>query len=253
MDLRRKISRIAPEDFVVCISSQTREDLLNFRSKLDSTRVFVTYPGVSDEFAPVTDEACIEEIRSKIGVPKGSRYILSLCTLEPRKNLGLLMRAFAALAEEGYADDTYLVLAGGEGWQLELLSKQLKEVASMKKQILLTGRMDDEDLPALYSGAIAFAYPSLYEGFGLPPLEAMRCGTPVVVSRTSSLPEVVGDAGLYCDPRDYESLAQALQKVLCNADLRRSLQTLGLEQSRQFSWTACANATVDAYKLALES
>lgn len=253
IDLRKKISSLDPEDFVLCISSSTREDLLNFRPKLDPAKVLVTHPGVSEKFTPVPDSEAVASVTSKIGLPPGCRYILSLCTLEPRKNLGLLLKAFAELRTEGAADDVFVVLAGGEGWHLDKLSKDLEDAKGIRERILMPGRIADEDLPALYSGATAFAYPSLYEGFGLPPLEAMRCGVPVVVCRTSSLPEVVGEHGLYCDPKDPGSLAEALRRLLDDPEFARKLGESGRQWAGQFTWEACADSTVAAYSLATQT
>jgi glycosyltransferase involved in cell wall biosynthesis len=177
--------------------------------------------------------------------PRRARpYLLTVGTLQPRKNIGALLRAFEALVARGLEHD--LVVAGARGWGDEPLAAAVR-ASPAADRIELTGRVDDEQLVGLYRGAAAFVFPSRYEGFGLPPLEAMACGTPVVCSDRTSLPEVTGGAALLVDPDDPEALAAAIDQALdpeCAAGLRER----GLAQAARFTWEACAEAHVTAYR-----
>lgn len=245
------IDGIQVEDWVICVSQKTKEDLCNYRKDLDPRRVFVTHLGASNWFHPCDDAAIIKKACSKYRIPEG-RYVLSLCTLEPRKNLAHLVRCFTRLVRQEPLSDLRLVLAGGLGWQYESIFQELTGAdGTIRERIILTGRVADEDMAALYSGATAFVYPSLYEGFGLPPLEAMQCGTPVITSNTSSLPEVVGNAGIMVDPHDIDGLCQAMLQLATKPDLRQSMSQKSLEQAARFSWKRCADQTLAAYATAV--
>ena len=245
------IDGLQKDDWVIAISQKTREDLCNYRKDLDPRRVFVTPLAASDWFYPCRNAATIETVRSKYKIPKG-QFILSLCTLEPRKNLAHLIRCFAQLIRQEPLPDLRLVLAGSLGWKFEsILAELTGDDETIRGRIILTGRVADEDMAALYSGAVAFAYPSLYEGFGLPPLEAMQCGTPVITSNTSSLPEVVGNAGIMVDPNDADGLCQAMLQLATKTDLHRVMAEKSLAQAKSFSWTLCAEQTLAAYATAI--
>jgi glycosyltransferase involved in cell wall biosynthesis len=247
------ISSIQPDDWVICVSQNTKKDLCNYRSDIDPNHVVVTYLGAADWFYPCRDQALIEIASSKYKIPAG-QYILSVCTFEPRKNLPHLIRCFSRLVQQESLKDLQLVLVGGLGWKYESIFKELIATnESVRHRIILVGRVADEDMAALYSGAIAFIFPSLYEGFGLPPLEAMQCGTPVITANTSSLPEVVGDAGIMVDPHDADGLCQAMLKLMTKTDLRQAMSKKSLEQAGRFSWSNCANQTLAAYKMAIDS
>jgi glycosyltransferase involved in cell wall biosynthesis len=171
--------------------------------------------------------------------------LLYVGTLHPRKNLVRLVQAFALLLRSSFSmpeplsSDLQLVLAGQKGWLYDELFAQVRELG-LAQRVVLTGYVPDADLPALLSGALAFVFPSLHEGFGLPVLEAMACATPVVCSSVSSLPEVAGDAALLVDPLDTESLAGAIGRIVTDEGLRRTLVERGLRQIRGFSWQRCA-------------
>jgi glycosyltransferase involved in cell wall biosynthesis len=139
---------------------------------------------------------------------------------------------------------------GVSGWKNNDIFKTAQETPILKNRIIFTGYIPDEDLSAIYSGATAFIYPSLYEGFGLPPLEAMQCGTPVITSNTSSLPEVVGDAGIMINPTDEDALCQAILTIIQDSQLRKTLSEKGRERAQQFSWAKCAEETVKVYQIA---
>jgi glycosyltransferase involved in cell wall biosynthesis len=197
-------------------------------------------------FYRCVDAAALSSVRERYGVPEGP-YLLSLCTLEPRKNIPHLLRCFARLAQEPSADGVTLVLAGGKGWMYDGVLELVEQLDALRGRVILTGYVRDEDLAALYTGATAFVYPSLYEGFGLPPLEAMQCGTPVITSNNSSLPEVVGDAGIMVDANDEDDLCQ-----LSSPTQRAEYSRLGMKRAQGFSWQRCAELTVAGYRQALE-
>jgi glycosyltransferase involved in cell wall biosynthesis len=205
-----------------------------------------------DIFARETDARHIQTVRSRYGIPAGE-YILTVNTLEPRKNLAHAIRSFVELVEASHAKDLSFVLVGNSGWKDEEILAQLSQSRVARDRVVVTGFVPDADLAALYSGGLFFVYPSLYEGFGLPPLEAMQCGLPVIASNTSSLPEVVGNAGLLIDPRDPTELTQAMSRLLEDTSLRATLQQRALERARQFSWERTADTTIAAYRAAAEA
>ncbi len=236
----------------VCISAATRTVLLERAPQLDPSRVFVTPLAAGPAFYPETDAERIATVRARVGLPPAVPYFLSLCTLEPRKNLDGVIRAFARLKLEGRVDrETRLVLVGNLGWKTENIFAALDEVRACRESILLTGFLPDEDLAPLYSGALGFVYLSWLEGFGLPPLEAMQCGVPVICSNTSSLPEVVGDAGVLVSPDDSDAIAGAMETLALDDGHRRDLAARALERARLFSWERFLQQTLAAYRQAL--
>ncbi|MDB6077677.1 MAG: glycosyltransferase [Akkermansiaceae bacterium] len=248
--LRRLVGGIELEDFTIVISHATKRDLCEFRRDLDPERVFVTHLAAAESFYPCHDPALERVVRAKYGVPHDVPYLLSIATLSPHKNLSHLIRCFESLAEEGSVGDLHLVLAGGKGWQGEEVVRDATKSPRVRSRVIITGYVADEDLSPLYSGALAFVFPSLYEGFGLPPLEAMRCGTPVISSNSSSLPEVVGDAGILISPTDVDGLCDAVLRVYQSAELRADLGTRSMARASHFSWEKCADETLNAYTAA---
>ena len=197
-------------------------------------------------FAPVTDERELQRVRHTYGIE--GDYILSVGSIQPRKNLTRLVRAFSSLRlERTGVKLPRLVLVGKKGWLYDETLRLIEE-SGLGKDILLTGYVSEADLPALYSGAICFVYASYFEGFGLPPLEAMKCGTPVIVGNKTSLPEVVGDAGLLVNPFEESEIAAALALLLDNPDLRDRLRVKGLKRAGEFSWQDTARRTLEVYK-----
>lgn len=245
------VDSIRPSDWIFCDSQSTKNDLCNYRRDLDPSRVSVTYLGASEWCRPCRDTAKICQVRRKHRIADGP-YILSLCTLEPRKNLAHLIRCFATLVEQEKLWDLKLVLVGNLGWEYDgILAEITNSAPAIRDRIVLTGRVEDDELSAIYSGSLAFVYPSLYEGFGLPPLEAMQCGVPVITSNTSSLPEVVGDAGIMVDPYDSDALSQAILSLYNQPELRRAMACKSLKRSQQFSWKRCASETIQGYQKAM--
>lgn len=244
---RKNISSVEVErDWAICVSEATKRDFCHL-TQMPEERVFVTYLAASDNFFQQTDQDQIEQVYHRYNIPKG-KYLLGLSTLEPRKNSAYLIQCFYKLILENNLNDVYLVLVGAKGWLYDEIFKTVQSYPQLQNRVICTGYVDDKDLSSIYSGATAFIYPSLYEGFGLPPLEAMQCGLPVITSNTSSLPEVVGDAGIIVDPKDEDSLCQAMLTLLSNGKLRTNLKQKGLERAKQFSWSKCADETIEIYK-----
>lgn len=229
-------------DAVIAVSECTRQDIIRLLDG-EPERVFTTVEAADDSFVPASSEK-IEEIRHRYAM--GDLSVLYVGTLEPRKNIPTLLSAFDRV-RKAIGSDCGLVLAGGKGWLYDEVFRRI-EALGLEDSVRLIGYVPKEDLPALYSGATAFVYPSLYEGFGLPPLEAMACGTPVITSNASSLPEVVGDAGIMVDPHSVEELADAILKVLCDADIRQQMISRGLERAKGFSWQETARRTLKVYE-----
>jgi glycosyltransferase involved in cell wall biosynthesis len=250
--VQKAIDGLDSESWALCISHSTKDDLCNYSKLIDPSRVFVTHLAASNLFYQCNDSQKLELIRKKYQIPDVP-YILSLSTLEPRKNIEHTIRCFAELIQQEKIQDLCLVLVGTKGWNYDTIFSEITNNPTLKKRIIVTGYVADEDLAALYSGAMAFVYPSFYEGFGLPPLEAMQCGVPVITSNTSSLPEVVGDAGIMLAPKDVDGLCQSLQKLYYDSSLRKSMSEKSLAQAQKFSWERCTQETIAAYKMAVSS
>ena len=216
---------------------------------LPPERVVTTYLGVSEEFAPREREQTARLLQS-MGLAHGE-YFLAVGTLEPRKNLATVVAAFASLPQPLRARMP-LVVAGMSGWGRDRLPASFARLVDAG-EARLAGYVPQADLPSLYSGARLFIYPSLYEGFGLPPLEAMACGAPVIASRAASLPEVVGDAGVLVEPRDQAAIAAAMARSLEDAAWCAGLRQRGLRQAATFTWQRCAEQTLRLYREALAS
>jgi glycosyltransferase involved in cell wall biosynthesis len=177
-------------------------------------------------------------------------YILAVGTLEPRKNLSVALQAFMRLSP-ALRKQFPLVLVGMRGWNTSDLEKQIAPLVA-SGEIRLLGYLPREDLATVISGATTLVYPSIYEGFGLPPLEAMACGIPVISSNVSSIPEVVGDTGILIDPHDVNAFTEAMELMVTSPEIRRSMATNALDRSKAFTWANCVDGTVEAYKVALE-
>ena len=228
-------------DAVVTVSEASKRDILRFYP-IASDAVHVIHNGISHCFRP-RSESEISAVRHRYKLPE--RYILSVGALQQRKNLATLFRAFRQILQRGF--DRHLVIVGREAWKTDDTFAALHELG-LEAKVSFTGYVADEDLPAVYSGAEVFVFPSLYEGFGLPPLEAMACGTPVIASSASSLPEVVGNAGLLIDPLDFGGFANAIEAVLTNRELAARLADLGPTRASMFTWERAATAHLDLYR-----
>ena len=205
-------------------------------------KVHVIYEAPAPHFCPQQEER-VEAVRRQYGLPE--RYMLTVGTIEPRKNLVRLLEAFEDIYKERLADAW--VIVGQRGWLYGSFFRRLEQ-SPARAGVILLGFVPDEDLPALYAGATVFVFPSLYEGFGLPVLEAMACGAPVVSANTGALPEVGGKAVRYMDPVRVETIYEALREVLKDADARRAMREAGFRQAAQFSWTKTARETAEVYR-----
>ncbi|MEE9288691.1 MAG: glycosyltransferase family 1 protein [Bacteroidota bacterium] len=211
--------------------------------KFSENKIHVIALGKSKQFTLITDQALLARIREKYRLPRS--FILFVGTIEPRKNLDVLFRAYGELPTS-LRDTVKLVVVGGLGWQFDRMISSLKR-RGLERDVHFTGYVAEEDLPALYNLATIFAYPSLYEGFGLPVLEAMACGLPVVVSNASSLPEVVGEAGIKFDPRNEKELARILEALLRDEGQREQRSRASLAQAQRFSWRTTAEQILNLF------
>lgn len=227
-------------DRLVTISQATARDIA-FHFPQASRKVRVVYPGIDPEFRPGTSEE-IAAIRQELGMPEG--YVLYVGTLEPRKNIGAILDAWEHLHGED-PNTPPLVLVGAYGWSSQHLLRRIEALAPRGVRSL--GHVDRAHLVRVFQGARVFVYPSLYEGFGLPPAEAMACGVPVVVSDASSLPEVVGDAGLRVPPGDTGALAQAMRDLLRDPDRASALGARGVERAARFRWDRAAGEMEEVF------
>lgn len=246
------LAQLLPSDHVICVSESTRQDFLRCHPDTPPEQVHVTPLAASPELEPVQNPATLAAMRQQLGLQADEQVILSLCTLEPRKNLTTLIEAFEQLWRRSDGSKLKLVLAGSLGWKTTALTEQLRTSAAANA-IVVSGHIPDAQLACLYSLADVFVYPSVYEGFGLPPLEAMQCGTPVIVGNTSSLPEVVGNAAHLVDPRSTAELQAALSDLLGSPEQREALRQAGLHQAALFSWSRTAQQTAAIYRSILES
>jgi len=228
-------------DAVIAISRSTADDLHRLWG-IPESRIHVAYPGADADFRPLPAPE-VAAFREAKGLPP--QYILFVGTLEPRKNVVRLVEAFAALKARGLPHK--LVLAGGKGWLYEPIFAAI-EGLGLQGDVILPGFVSRQELPLWYNGAALFAYPSLYEGFGLGPLEAMACGTPVVVSKRASLPEVVGEAGLQVDAEDANGLADAMASVLTSPSLAEQMRARGQQRAAGFTWEQTARDTARVYE-----
>jgi glycosyltransferase involved in cell wall biosynthesis len=231
---------------IIAISESTKRDVVRLLG-VPHEKVEVVYCGIGEAFRPLAENQ-VAAFRSERGLPE--HFILFVGTIEPRKNVTRLIEAFAHLQTCTLAN-LKLVIGGAKGWFYEDVFARVEELG-LEGQVMFPGYIPVSELPLWYNAAELFVYPSLYEGFGLPPLEAMACGTPVVASNTSSLPEVVGGAGLTVDPLDVEGLAEAMRRVLSDEALRWEMRERGLQRARGFSWTRTARETVQVYRRAME-
>ncbi|MCD6291639.1 MAG: glycosyltransferase family 4 protein [Anaerolineae bacterium] len=231
---------------ILADSESTRRDLIDLLG-VSPEKISVVPAGISPDFRRVVDEARLNPVRIRYGLPQ--HFILSLGRLEPRKNFVRLIQAYAHLRKH-LAPPHHLVIAGGRGWLYEEIFRE-PERLGISEWVHFIGFVPDDDLPALYSLADVFAFPSLYEGFGIPPLEALACGTPTVVADNSSLPEVVGDAALTVPAEDVNALAEALARLIQDDAWRERTRRSGPEQARHFTWEAAARRLLAAYQQAL--
>ena len=239
-DIRYKVgSSIKRAEWIITGSESTKADIVNYL-KVSDEKIKVIPFGFGKHFKPLSEEMLIP-FREKYHLP--GRFILFVGTIEPRKNILNLLRAFHRLN----IPDIFLVIAGGRGWLFEEIFMEVERLG-LPEKVIFPGYIPETDLPLLYNSACVFVYPSLYEGFGFPPLEAMACGVPVITSNTSSLPEIVGDAGMLVNPQNPEEIADAIKSVLESDSKKRDMAGKGIERAKTFSWERCARETLKLYK-----
>ncbi len=232
---------------IITLSEYSRQDIAETYG-IPAEQITVTHGAAPAHFEPVTSEKELRSVRQTYGIE--GEYLLTVGSIQPRKNLTRLIAAYSRLrTKRAKRKLPKLVLVGKRAW---LYSETLKAIEDfgVSDSVILTGYVPEADLPALYSGALCFIYPSYFEGFGLPPLEAMKCGVAVIVGNRTSLPEVVGSAAVLIDPFDIDALAFAIEKLIDDSDFRSKLRVQGLARSKKFSWHSTAQQTLEVYKQA---
>jgi len=234
-------------DKIITDSVCSKNDIMRCL-KVPESKIEVVYLGKSEKFKQINNLNIIEEFKNRYGLKDD--FILYVGTIEPRKNISTLIKAYKKLVDSNSQQPIKLVIAGAKGWKYSDIFKLIDEY-KLNDDIIFPGHIPDEELPILYNCAKLFVYPSIYEGFGLPVLEAMACGVPVITSNTSSLPEIVKDAGIMIPPMDEQELSEAIKKVLSNKPLRESLIQKGLKRAEYFSWEKTAQNTLAIYNKVL--
>lgn len=233
---------IKNSDRVIAISQATKRDIVRLLHVPDD-KVSVVYIAANEKFKPMKNAK--EQLKKKFRISED--FILFVSTIEPRKNLQRLIKAYFLAKKIGMKEK--LVIVGSPGWGDGYNNvRKLVKSLNLTDDILFMGYVNDKDLPFFYNSAKVFIYPSIYEGFGIPPLEAMQCGCPVIASNTSSIPEVVGDAGILIDPYNEHEMAERMLEVLKSESLRKELRERGLRQAKKFSWEKCARETIRVYE-----
>lgn len=251
--LRNYLNYVVPlsvrrADHVIADSFATQQDLIDLYG-VPAEKITTLHSGIDPRYQQGDSYTSPLTIRSKYNLPE-TPYLFAVGTIQPRKNYSRLIRALRLLRDKRY--DLVLVIAGGKGWLEDEMYRTIRQT-HMQDHVYLIGFADDEDLPALYREAACVAYPSLYEGFGFPILEAMACGTPVVTSNVSSMPEVAGNAALLVDPYDVEALARTIQRILDDTDLRETLIARGYQQIKRFTWEQAAQELHQIYQHVLQN
>lgn len=251
--LRRLFARLDDDVRLFCTSEAVRAEVRRVLGAPDERVHIVSLAADPRVFYPCRDGRRIDAVRQRCGLPANRPYFLCLGTIEPRKNLPTVLDAFArGVGGGGGEEGPLLVIAGTAGWEVEGVLRIIGRSAVLRARTIVAGFIPDEELAPLYSGALAFVYPSLGEGFGLPPLEAMQCGTPVIVSNRPALPEVVGGAAIQLDPFDSHGLNRSLDELYRNADLRAAMSQRSLRQAARFSWDRFIRQTLEAYRISLD-
>lgn len=243
-DLRKELPHTGKQASLIIADSQnTKRDIMKFLEVPDE-KMRVIYPGVDTTFHPIEDLRMLERVRKTYGLPE--KFILYVGAIQPRKNITGLIRAYSILCRQPDFGHQ-LVIAGGVAWKEDEI-RHLIKTSGLGNRIKFTGYIPTLDLPFLYNLAEAFVFPSFYEGFGLPVLEAMACGIPVVASNVSSLPEVAGDVAVLVNPYSVEELANGISRIVSDEGLRNSCITKGMERAKVFTWERCAIETLKVFK-----
>lgn len=233
-------------DKIIAVSQSTKSDLVDLW-KINPEKIFVVHSGVSENFKPrQKNDPDVVRVREKYHLP--DNFILYIGTIEPRKNIVGIIRAFEKIAGEFSCENLHLVIAGRLGWLFDDILKTAS-ASKYREKIIFPGFINDEDKPFVYNLANIFIYPSFFEGFGFPPLEAMASGVPVITSNSSSLPEVVGGSGILIDPYRFDEIASAMEFILKDEHLKDELIKKGLNRAKEFSWKKTAEQTLEVFKL----
>ncbi|MFS0555802.1 glycosyltransferase family 4 protein [Brevibacillus sp. 179-C9.3 HS] len=230
---------------VIADSSQTKQDIMKLLH-VPEEKIDVVYLAADPMFKPMSPLEC-EYVRERYVLP--GKYVLYVGTIEPRKNLMTLIRAFDKMKKRGHIEEK-LVIVGAKGWKFSPIFELMKE-CQLENDVIFLGYVNDEDLVSIYNGATSLVLPSVYEGFGLPLLEAMQCGIPVLGSNVSSIPEVIGDAGILVEPMDIDSWVDSIENVVSDKQLHQRLVSKSLERAAQFSWNKVAEQTIEVYNKTL--
>lgn len=228
---------------IITGSENSKLDIIEILG-LPEEKVQVVYIGIDDVYRPINNKHELDFVKAKYGIT--DRFILHVGSLNPRKNISRLIEAYKRLPLD-ILEEYQLVIVGKRGWKSDEIFARVKELC-LENRVVFTGFIEDNDLPLLMNAADLLAFPSLYEGFGIPPLEAMACGTPVIASNTSSIPEVVGDAALLFDPYNVEEMSAAMYRALTDGQLREKLRQKGFERVKKFSWEKTAQETLAVYE-----
>ncbi len=229
-------------DHIIAVSESTKRDIIRLTGAPEN-KITVVYEAAHPLYRPLQDESRLQQAKERLGIPND--FILFVSTIEPRKNVPTLLMAYRQLLHD-YRTEASLILAGEKGWLFDEVFALVGKLG-LQERVRFLGSVSPEDLLGLYNAARLLVHPAFYEGFGLPPLEAMACGTPVVVSNTSSLPEVVGDAALLVEPTDVDGMTVAMWRLLSDEALRQEMIDKGLKRARLFSWRKAALETLDIY------
>lgn len=243
------LDSINSDDKYFANSEYTKQDIIKHVPKINPDNIFVIPLSTGKPYSKITDIEVINKVKNKYNIPIGKKYIFSLCNLDPRKNLIFSIKNFLNFVENNKLDDFIFVLGGGHFDDFDkAINRSVEHLGEKKNLILRIGYVDDEDMSALYSGAEVFLFPSLYEGFGMPVLEAMKCGLPVITSNVTSLPEVIGDCGIQINPDSDEEMLNALDKMYFDRGFRQSCIDKGLERAKQFTWEKCLDVIENEIK-----
>ena len=246
------IKRISSKDFYFSNSEYTKKDFLEFFPQLKEHQITTTVLSTNYDYIPCKDKEKLKVVKEKYHIPQDKKYLFSLCSLEPRKNLVRAVKTFIDFINKNKLNDLVFVLGGGAwGGFIEKFEKEVPDYQKYKDQIIRAGYVADEDLEVLYSNAEWLVYTSQYEGFGMPPLEAMKCGCPVITSNNSSLPEVVGDAGIMIDWDSDEQHIEAYEKYYFDAEYRKKMAQKGLERTKDFSWEKTVDLMIKKMRIAV--
>lgn len=238
-DMKKTVNRA---DYIITVSECSKRDIIKYL-KVDESKIQVIYNGVDEVYKKMLNHEIIDEIKKKYNID--GKYLLYLGTLEPRKNIETIIKAYN-LFNKCNNENIKLVLAGKKGWLYDDIFKLIKEF-KIEDKVIFTDYVDDDDKPALYQGAEIFLFPSLYEGFGIPVVEAMASGTPVITSNSSSLPEVAGEAAIITDPMDYKEISRSIERILNDSELRENMINEGIKQADKFNWDESAEKLKKLY------